>query len=225
MSPIDSSYTFRLEEEKLQVMTVAKLLEIDPNTAREASEAVDKNDLPLIVGCLKEKDKILKNKALPLLQNRSLHNADVYPFWNVFREMLKSEDHEQRGAGIILIACNTRWDLENKIDDTIDEYLLCLNDKDPGIVRQCIQALHQILPYKKHLRASIAESLISVEISDLEETIRKPILIDILEALIEIRKGLYPDEVEQYISMALAGDLLDQEDKKQIKAKMGYMQF
>ena len=207
------------------MITVAELMEMDPYTAQEASGAVDKNDLPLIVGYLKDKDKNVRSKALLLLKNRSLNNADVYPFWNVFREMLKSEDHEQRVAGIILISVNTRWDVGNRIEDTIDEYLLCLKDKNPGIVQQCIQSLHGIIPYKKHLRGYIAESLISVEIPDFKETMQKPVLLDILDVLIEIRKGLYPDEVEQYISMALAGNLLAQEDKKQIKSKMGYTQF
>lgn len=157
-------------------MTVAELMEMDPYTAQEASGAVDKNDLPLIVGYLKDKDKNVRSKALLLLKNRSLNNADVYPFWNVFREMLKSEDHEQRVAGIILISVNTRWDVGNRIEDTIDEYLLCLKDKNPGIVQQCIQSLHGIIPYKKHLRGYIAESLISVEIPDFKETDRKSVV-------------------------------------------------
>ena len=202
------------------MITMEKLHEMDKDTIREAAEAIDENDIQLLVGWLKEKDQEIRNRALLLLQNRSLNHNDVYPFWHVFEEKLKSDQPEQRSIGIMLIAANTKWDSENKIDEAIDAYLLCLNDKNPVIIRQCIQSLHEILPYKKHLHLSIADSLISASIPDIEETMRKPVLIDILEVLMVIRKGRYPDEVEQFISLALAGDILDQNDKKQIKSMM-----
>ncbi|MDD2553800.1 MAG: hypothetical protein PHP51_04440 [Desulfotomaculaceae bacterium] len=202
------------------MITMEKLLEIEQNTMQEAAEAIDEKDVRLIVGWLAEKDREIRSKALLLLQDRSLNHNDVYPFWHVFEEKLKSDNPEQRSIGIMLIAANTKWDKENKIDGAIDAYLLCLNDKNPVIIRQCIQSLHQILPYKKHLYLYIADRLISVNIPDIEVTMRKAVLIDILEVFMVIRKGWYPDEVEQYISLALAGDLLDQNDKKQIKSKM-----
>ncbi|MDD4334302.1 MAG: hypothetical protein PHY77_01705 [Desulfotomaculaceae bacterium] len=202
------------------MITMEKLLEIEQNTIQEAAEAIDENDIQLLVGWLKEKDRKIRNKALLLLQDRSLNHNDVYPFWHVFEGKLKSDHPEQRSIGIMLIAANTKWDRKNKIDEAIDAYLLCLNDKNPVVIRQCIQSLHQILPYKKQLYLNIADRLISVSIPNIEETIRKPVLIDILEVLMVIRKGWYPDEVEQFISLALAGDLLDQNDKKQIKSMM-----
>lgn len=202
------------------MITMEKLHKMDKNAMQEAAEAIDENDIQLLVGWLKEKDQEIRNKALLLLQNRSLNHNDVYPFWHVFEEKLKSDHPEQRSIGIMLIADNTKWDRGNKIDEAIDAYLLCLNDKNPVIIRQCIQSLHEILPYKKHLHLSIADSLISVSIPDIEETMRKPVLIDILEVLMVIRKGRYPDEVEQFISLALAEDILDQNDKKQIKSMM-----
>ncbi len=202
------------------MITLQKLLEIEQNAMPEAAAAIDEKDIRLIAGWLTEKDREIRNKALLLLQNRSMNHNDVYPFWHVFQEKLNSNQPEQRNIGIMLIAANTKWDRENKIDEAIDAYLLCLNDKNPVIIRQCIQSLHQILPYKKHLYLNIADRLISVNIPDIEETMRKPVLIDILKVLMVIRKGWYPDEVEQYISLALAGDLLDQNDKKQIKSMM-----
>ncbi|OPZ75256.1 MAG: hypothetical protein BWY80_00227 [Firmicutes bacterium ADurb.Bin456] len=207
------------------MITITELIQMDGDTAREAAKAAGKNDLPQIVGWLAEKDKNIRDKALLLLKNRSLHSDDVYPFWDVFRKMLKSEDPGQVVAGAALIAANTRWDRGNKIDDTIEDFLSLLNDREPAMVRQCIRALHEIIHSKKHLRVTIAAGLISIDLSNFEVKEQKPLLTDILGALVVIREGLYPDEVEQYISMALAGSLLSPEDKKQIKSKMGYTIF
>ena len=48
-------------------MTVAELMEMDPIYCAGSIRAVDKNDLPLIVGYLKDKDKNVRSKALLLL--------------------------------------------------------------------------------------------------------------------------------------------------------------
>ena len=68
------------------MITMERLLEIEQNTMQEAAEAIDENDIQLLVGWLKEKDQEIRNKALLLLQNRSLNHNDVYPFWHVFEE-------------------------------------------------------------------------------------------------------------------------------------------
>ncbi len=202
------------------MITMEELLEIEQNSMQEAAASIDEKDIRLAVGWLKEADKEIRNKALLLLQSRSLNHDDVYPFWHVFAEKLEGESPEQRSIGIVLIAANTKWDIKNKVDQAIDAYLLCLDHKKPDVVRQCIQSLRQILPYKKHLYLYIADRLISINLRDVDEAARKAVLIDILEVLMVIRKGWYPDEVEQYISLALAGDLLDQNDKKRLKGMM-----
>ena len=202
------------------MITREKLLEIEPNNMQEAAASLDEKDIGLAIGWLKEEDRETRDKALLLLQSRSLNHDDVYPFWHVFAEKLASESSEQRSIGVVLIAANTKWDGKNKIDQVIDNYLLCLDHKKSDVVRQCIRSLHQIISYKKHLYLYIADRLISINLRDIDEAARKEVLIDILEVLMVIRKGWYPDEVEQYISLALAGDLLDQHDQKRIKGMM-----
>ena len=41
----------------------------------------------------------------------------------------------------MLIGENANWDDENRMEDTIDEYLELLYDEKPVTIRQCIQAL------------------------------------------------------------------------------------
>jgi len=46
---------------------------------------------------------------------------------------------------------------------------------------------------------------------------RKSILLDILNVLMEIRKKLKTDEIESFILNALSGGILDKRTKKQIE--------
>jgi hypothetical protein len=57
----------------------------------------------------------------------------------------------------------------------------------------------------------------SVNISDVKETMRKLILTDILSVLALIRKDQTTDEMEGYIFNALSGGILDKKAKKHIE--------
>ncbi|WP_312813978.1 hypothetical protein [Sedimentibacter sp.] len=202
------------------MITVESLMSINKNDLKEASKGIDKSDLSQLVQWLSEKDDKIRYQSLLMLQNRSLYFGDVYSFWDIFCNKMKSENSYQRSIGLMLIADNVKWDKDNRIDDVIDDYLLLLNDEKPITVRQCIQALHNIVPYKSHLHSKIANNLISVNIMDVKETMRKLILLDILEILAIIRKQQSTDEIENYIFKALTGEILDKKSKKQIESML-----
>jgi len=155
-----------------------------------------------------------------LLQERSLISNDVYPFWDTFQGKLKNENPYQRNIGLKIIADNAKWDVENKLDASIDDYLSFIYDEKPITVRQCIQALQKIIPYKKQLNLRIAEKLMSLKITDIKETMQKSILLDIINALTEIRKYQTTDEIDSYIMKALSGGIIDKKPKNEIEARM-----
>lgn len=194
-----------------------RLLALEKNDLPKVAETLAEEEIHLLVGLLSEKDNELRYQALLLLQNRSSLANDVYPYWDQFREKLKSPNSYQRSIGLMLIAFNTRWDTENKMEATIDDYLALLNDEKPITVRQCIQALSHVLPYKPHLLPIITKNLMAVDLSAIKETMRKLVLIDILNILLEIRKVQTTDEIESYISNALTGNILDKKAKKQVE--------
>lgn len=208
------------EKGESKMITVERLMSIDKNDLQQASKSIDKTDLPQLVEWLSEKDDKIRYQAFLLLQNRSFHYNDVYPFWDVFLGKLKSENSYQRSIGLMLIAENAKWDVDNKLDLAIDEYLMLLNDEKPITIRQCIQALRRIIPYKDHLHRKIAHKLVSVNISDIKETMRKLILLDILEILALVRKHQTTDEIDSYIFNALSGGILDKKAKKQIESML-----
>lgn len=199
------------------MITIERLMSIDKNNSQEVSKTIDKNDLPQLVEWLSEKDDKVRYQALLILKNRSLYSDDVYPFWDIFQRKLKSKNSYQRNIGLMLISDNVKWDVKNKIDTTIDEYLTLLSDEKPITIRQCIQGLREIIPYKSHLHFKIANRLMSINILNVKETMRKLILLDILEVLAAIRKHQTNDEIESYIFNVLSGGILDKKAKKQIE--------
>ena len=199
------------------MITIEKLLSFDKNDLQEVSKTISAEDVPQLVEWLSEKDDTLRYQSLLLLEYRSEHSDDVYPFWNIFYEKLKSTSSYHRSIGLILIADNAKWDKENKIDTTINEFLVLLADEKPITVRKCIQVLCKIVPYKIHLHNRIANELMSINIANVKETMRKLILLDILGVLLIIRKHHTTDEIESYIFKALSGGLLDKKAIKQIE--------
>ncbi len=202
------------------MISVDEIMSIDKDKLPEAAEAVGISDLPLLVDLLSEKDDKIRYHALLLLQYRSQLFNDVYPFWDTFRQKLKSGNSYQRSIGLMLIAENARWDQENKMENTIDDYLNLLKDEKPITIRQCIQSLGKILPYKPNLYDKIIGALISVDLTCIKETMRKSILLDIMSILTDIRKNYRTDEMESFMLMALSGEILDKKTKKQIKEQL-----
>lgn len=200
------------------MITLEKLVSIEKSDLPEVSKALLIDDLPQLVEWLGEKDDKIRYNAFLLLEDRSLFSSDVYMFWDNFREKLKSENSYQRSIGLMLLADNARWDTENKFDLALDDYLALINDEKPITVRQCIQALLKIIPYKKPLHLKIAQQLMALDISKIKETMQKLILIDILNALTEIRKYQTTDGIDSYIVKAISGGKLDSKTKKHFEA-------
>lgn len=200
------------------MISTESIMAIDKSDIQAAAKALAKDDLPQLVEWLSLKDDNIRYQAFLLLQSRSMFFDDVYPFWDTFREKLKSDNSYQRSIGLMLVAENTKWDAQNRMEETIDEYLTLLNDEKPITIRQCIQVLGKVVPFKPGLNKKIVGKLISFDLMAVKETMRKSILLDILNVLLIIRKELKTDEAENFILNALSGEILDKKSKKQIEA-------
>lgn len=199
------------------MITIENLMVFDKGQLPEAAKAIDNSELPRLVELLPEKKDSIRYQAFLILQYRSRLFHDVYPFWETFRSMLKSDNAYQRSIGLMLIAENARWDSENRMAGTIDEYLELLKDEKPITVRQCIQSLGEIAKYKLDQNGKIAARLISLDMTEIRETMRKSVLLDILNVLAHIRTNHKTNEIECFILNALSGEILDKKAKKQIE--------
>ena len=200
------------------MITIESMMSVDKGDLPEASKKLSRDDIPQLVEWLSLKDDDIRYQAFLLLQNRSSFYDDVIQYWDTFHGKLNSDNSYQRSIGLMLIAENVKWDTAGRMENTIDNYLELLNDEKPVTVRLCIQSMGKIVPYKPGLSDKIAGRLISFNIMAVKETMRKSVLLDILNILLLLRKGLKTGETESYIRSALSGEFLDKKSKKQIEA-------
>lgn len=106
---------------------------------------------------------------------------------------------------------------KTKHNEILDDYLALLNDEKPITIRQCIQSLGKIAVAKPELNDKIASRLIAFDIMAVKETMRKSILLDILNVLLIIRKSRKTAETENFIFNALSGEILDKKSKKEVE--------
>lgn len=197
--------------------TLERLLSIDKEQLPEAVKSIHSSELPGIVELLSEKDNRIRYQAFLLLKYRSQLFDDVYPFWENFRLKLKDRNSYQRSIGIMLIAENAKWDSKNKTEDSLDDCMELLRDEKPITVRQSIQALGKIAEAVPNLNERIADMLMSINMAEVKETMRKSILLDILNVLAFIRKSLKNDKIDSFIFKSISGGILDRKSIKQIE--------
>lgn len=125
-------------------------------------------------------------KALQELQKESEEDDRVYPYMDRFSGMLDSDSSYIRTRGLTLLAYNARWDVDNKLDELIAQYLKHITDIKPITARQCIQLLPIIAKHKPKLRDEILSALDSADLSLYKESMQALIFKDILKALKEI---------------------------------------
>ena len=90
--------------------------------------------------------------------------------------------------GYIIIAYNSKWDKNYKIDEIIDKYLKHITDVKPITARQCIKLLPIVAEHKPGLRIDIISALHKADISIYEDSMQPLVYKDIQKALKEIQK-------------------------------------
>ena len=127
-------------------------------------------------------------KALQELQKESEKTDCVYAYMDRLGDMLDSNNSYIRTRGLVLLACNARWDIDNKIDEIIDEYLRHITDVKPITARQCIKLLPVIAREKPELRNDICSALQKADVSFYDDSMQPLVYKDIQKALKEIQK-------------------------------------
>ncbi|PKM72928.1 MAG: hypothetical protein CVU91_07855 [Firmicutes bacterium HGW-Firmicutes-16] len=184
------------------------------------SKELDSDDVELLIEWLSVKEDKLRYPSLLVLQMRSKDSDCLYKYWPVFREKLKSDNSYQRSIGLMMIAANVRWDSSGNFEEDYDAFCALLNDEKPITVRQCVASFAEIVPFKPNLNSKIAETLMSINIAGIRDTMQKSVLLDITNILLLIRKAHTSDAIEKYITDALTGGILDSKSKKAIQAAL-----
>lgn len=128
-------------------------------------------------------DNKIAYETLKELEKISLKTNVLYQYFDSFVEMLNSKNSYIRTRGILLIASNAKWDIENKINAIIKIFLEHVEDDKPITARQCIQSLENIITYKKELRPIIKKRLLEINYLKYTDSMQSLIFKDISHIL------------------------------------------
>lgn len=145
-------------------------------------------DIESLVNGLINSDDRYAYQCLKQLEDESVKSSAVYPYFDLFVEMLDNTNSYIRTRGIILIAVNAKWDVDDKIDEIIDKYLKHITDITPITARQCIKSLPALVQYKPELKDDIINALCMANLLRFKQSMRSLVLKDIQNSLEAIKK-------------------------------------
>ena len=87
----------------------------------------------------------------------------LYPEWDRFIGLMRSDNAFHRSIALRLVANLTGADEEGRFEDLFDEYFGLLDDEKVMVARYLVQSASQIARRKPHLREKIAEKLLDID--------------------------------------------------------------
>lgn len=96
-----------------------------------------------------------------------------------FIAMLQSPQYVIRVRGFRLLCKQAKWDGEGRIDADIDTILAALDDDKPTAVRQMLQYLALLAPYKPALHGNIRAAALAIDFSRFKDTMAPLIMKDV----------------------------------------------
>ena len=191
---------------------------VTPENAASYATMLSAADVSALVEQLASAEDKIRYPAFLLRKERSAIQRDVYPFWDVFDAKLTDANSYQRSIGAMLLSANARYDTAGKLRQSLPSYLALLNDPKPITVRQCAQALPEIVRAKPEYASAVCDAILRVPLLEYKDTMQKLILLDFLETLLICRALNPTPALEEYFFSVLSGNILDEKSKKQLRA-------
>lgn len=113
--------------------------------------------------------------------SESKETAKWYEYFDEFVSLLEHPKSLVRNRALYILAANARWDIDNRFDLVISDFLTHITDEKPITARQCIKALAQVGSAKPQYISRILESLKSADLSKYKDSMRPLIEKDIAE--------------------------------------------
>ena len=113
---------------------------------------------------LKNKNEILRyncNKALKVICARK--SEVIYPYWDLFVEMLDSPNTYHKLSAVELLACLADADEENKYDTIFKKFFSMLGDRGTILAMYIAMNAGKIAKAKPHLRERITDVLLDID--------------------------------------------------------------
>lgn len=105
----------------------------------------------------------------------------LYPYTNIFVDMMQSKNYYVKIRGFRLFCMQSRWDDNRFIDKNIDLALDILNDERPTIIRQALEYLREIAIYKGELKGKILGKIDNLDTTKFKDSMKDLINKDIIK--------------------------------------------
>lgn len=76
--------------------------------------------------------------------SESQETDEWYELFDEFASLLDHPKSLVRNRVLFILAVNAQWDVENRFDNVISDFLTHITDEKPITARQCIKALAQV---------------------------------------------------------------------------------
>lgn len=144
------------------------------------------NDIEELIELLTSYDNSQAYEALKKLENIGTESNALYPYMDRLIELIDNSNSYIRTRAIKLIACNSKWDVDGKIDKSMASILEHVVDEKPICARQYIKSLPAIAEAKPTMIPMIASALRCADTSRYADSMRPLVQQDIQDALLNI---------------------------------------
>ena len=115
--------------------------------------------------------------------SESKETDEWYEYFEEFASLLNHPKSLVRNRILYILAANAKWDVDNKFDAIIDDFLTHITDEKPITARQCVKALAQVGEAKPQYISRIISCLQSADLSKYKDSMRPLIEKDIEETI------------------------------------------
>lgn len=114
---------------------------------------------------------------------KSAASNEYYSYFDKFVGLLSSESSYVRTRGFYLAYSQARWDKCGKLAGAMNSMLALLHDEKPTVVRQCLDALHEVALYRPELCDTIKAEVERIDLSKYKDSMSPLIKKDIHDLL------------------------------------------
>lgn len=134
-----------------------------------------------IIATLTAKDDKYACTVSHKIISESQETDEWYKYFDDFASLLDHPKSLVRNRVLYILAVNARWDIENRFDTIITDFLTHITDEKPITARQCIKALVQVGLAKPQYISIILSGLNNADLSKYKDSMRPLIEKDIME--------------------------------------------
>lgn len=142
-----------------------------------------------LVNGLKDKNNTYACGCMKQLEEESSISDSVYEYMDKFILLLDHENSYVRNRALTLISANSKWDRENKINNSILKILDHISDEKPITSRTCIKHLPHLAENKPELSEVICEALKNADTQKYADSMRGLVERDIIDAFKKIKNS------------------------------------